>query len=178
MQIRRLTPADAPAYRVLRLRALREHPQSYTSSFDEEQGKPLANYEQRLAGATQCKFWGAFMHAPPHADPHDGPVLAGVVGLEREQRAKSRHKALVIGMYVASEQARQGLARALLDALLADARASGVALLVLTVTRGNAGAERLYLDAGFASFGVEPGAIKVDNQFLDKNHMFLRLAPS
>ena len=89
MQIRRLTPADAPAYRVLRLRALREHPQSYTSSFDEEQGKPLANYEQRLAGV-----------------------------------------------------------------------------------------ERLYLDAGFASFGVEPGAIKVDNQFLDKNHMFLRLAPS
>lgn len=174
MQIRRLTPADAPAYRVLRLRALREHAQAFTSSFEQEQGKPLASYEQRLAAGSACKFWGAFVRQQPQGEP----VLAGVVGLEREQRLKSRHKALVIGMYVASEHARQGLARALLDALLAEARADGLALLVLTVTSGNAGAEQLYLKAGFASFGVEPGAIRVDNQFFDKNHMFLQLATS
>jgi ribosomal protein S18 acetylase RimI-like enzyme len=78
-------------------------------------------------------------------------------------------------MYVASEYARRGIGRALLDALLADAYASQLELLVLTVTHGNDGAQGLYLDVGFKSFGIEPGAIKVQNQNFDKNHMYLTL---
>ena len=57
----------------------------------------------------------------------------------------------------------------------ADARASDLELLVLTVTHGNDGAEKLYLDMGFQSFGIEPGAIKVENRLYDKNHMYLLL---
>ena len=40
--IRRLMPDDAGEYRTLRLRALREHPDAFTSSFEEEQIRPLA----------------------------------------------------------------------------------------------------------------------------------------
>jgi hypothetical protein len=37
MQIRRLEiSADAPLYRALRLRGLREHPDAFTSSFEED----------------------------------------------------------------------------------------------------------------------------------------------
>jgi ribosomal protein S18 acetylase RimI-like enzyme len=165
MQIRRLTPADARAYRALRLRAFHDHPEAFTSSYEEEMLKPESSSAQRLGSASSAVFWGAFVD----------DVLVGMVGLDYEQRLKNRHKAVVIGMYVAPEQARRGIAKTLLDTLLQHARASELALLVLTVTRGNDGAERLYLDAGFVSFGVEPMAIRVNGHFFDKNHLFLKL---
>lgn len=165
--IRRLTPQNAPQYRTLRLQAFRDHPEAFTSSYEEEAEKPMASSAQRLAANSSVKFWGAFVNG----------VLAGLVGLEREQRLKARHKGLVIGMYVAPEHARRGIARALLNTLLLDARASQLEMLTLTVTCGNQGAENLYLEAGFVSYGIEPGVIKVENRRFDKNHMFLPLVP-
>lgn len=164
MPIRRLQPDDAPAYRALRLRALREHPEAFTSSFEEDEREPPEQARTRLAGAG-TQFWGAF---------EDGR-LCGMVGLVREARAKSRHKATVVAMYVAPEQAGRGIGRELLDALLVQARADGLESLLLTVTEGNDPARRLYEAAGFRSFGVEPRAIKVDGRPFAKNHMVLDL---
>lgn len=167
MDIRVLTTADAAAYRVLRQRGLREHPDAFTSDADEDERKPMAWYEQRLAGAG-LRFWGAFL----------GDQLVGAVGLERDKRVKTRHKATLIAMYVATEAAGQGIGRQLMEALLAQARADGLALIVLTVTEGNGPARRVYERAGFRSFGIEPDAIRVEGRPFAKNHMYLELSPS
>jgi ribosomal protein S18 acetylase RimI-like enzyme len=164
MQIRRLAAADAAAYRALRLRALRENPEAFTSSFEEENARPPAESAQRLSSGV--RIWGAF---------DQQGVLVGMVGLDPELRPKNRHKAHVVAMYVAPEAGRRGIGRALLDALVQDARASGLELLVLTVTEGNAGATRLYESMGFRSFGLEPHAIKVAGRAYAKNHMALLL---
>lgn len=166
--IRRLDTSDASAYAELRLRALRDHPEAFTSSFEEEQGKPLQVAQLRLSPGSAGKFWGAF----------HGDTLVGLVGLDRETRVKNRHKATVVAMHVAREAAGQGVGRALMDALVADARASGLALLVLTVTDGNASAIRLYEALGFVRFGLEPRAIQVGGQYFDKAHMALDLRPA
>ena len=54
-RIRLLVPDDAAVYRALRLRALREHPEAFTSSFEEETVRPLswseAAVERRSAAA-------------------------------------------------------------------------------------------------------------------------------
>ncbi|HEY8050922.1 MAG TPA: GNAT family N-acetyltransferase [Ramlibacter sp.] len=162
MQIRRLTPDDAATYRALRLRALREHPDAFTSSHTEEGQRPVEDSAWRLATKM---FWGAW----------DGDSLVGMVGLEREARTKNRHKATVVGMYVAAECAGAGLGRRLFDALLTQAQHDGIGMLVLTVTDGNANATHLYESLGFRSFGVEPRAINVDGRYFGKNHMFLDL---
>ena len=162
--IRLLTPADAASYRTLRLRGLREHPDAFTSSFEEDSRQPLQKAETRLA-SSHTTFWGAFR----------GQELYGVVGMEREAREKNRHKATVVGMYVAPEASGQRLGARLLDALLAQARSEGLEALVLTVTEGNDTAQRLYERAGFRSFGIEPRAIKVDGRYFAKNHMVLEL---
>ena len=164
MLVRRLVPDDAAAYRALRLRALREHPDAFTSSYEDDLQHPLQVSLTRLASPLYT-FWGAFQ----------GNELYGMVGLEREQRPKNRHKGTVIGMYVAPEVGNQGVGRALLEALLAHARAGGVASLVLTVTVGNLPAHRLYEGAGFRSFGIEPDAIRVGTRSHAKNHMQLSL---
>lgn len=162
MLVRMLGPADATLYRALRLRALREHPDAFTSSYAEDREQPVEAAAQRLAAHP---FWGAYQHAE----------LYGFVGLERELRAKNRHKATVMGMYVAPEVGGQGVGRALLDALVRHARANGLESLVLTVTEGNARARRLYEAAGFRSFGIEPDAVRAEGRSFDKNHMHLDL---
>lgn len=162
MQIRRLTLDDAAEYRALRLRSFREHPEAFTTSAQELERQPVADSARRLATA-DMKWWGAFV---------DGR-LAGYVGLDRETRAKNRHKATLVGMYVAPEFAGRGIGHALVDVLLAEARGDGVELLVLTVTEGNAKAAQLYERCGFRSFGIEPHAIRVDGRAWAKNHMYL-----
>ncbi|HYF19681.1 MAG TPA: GNAT family N-acetyltransferase [Ramlibacter sp.] len=162
MELRRLTPADAVAYRELRLRALHEHPEAFTSSWDEDRHLALAASEQRLASQA---FWGAW----------EGGVLVGMVGLERRLRAKERHKGTVVGMYVPPGYAGRGVGMALLQALLAQARAEGLRHLVLTVSEGNDAAQRLYERAGFRAFGIEPRAVLVGGRFLGKVHLQLAL---
>lgn len=164
MEIRRLDPLDAPEYRALRLRALREFPLAFTSSYEEEERKDTAWSAQRLGDAQQL-FWGAFVQ-------HE---LAGMIGLERKPRLREQHKATVVGMYVAPQHGGQGIGKQLFHALLAQAQALGLELLVLTVTEGNTQATRLYESLGFRSFGIEPDAIKVDGRGYGKDHMFLRL---
>ncbi len=94
-----------------------------------------------------------------------------------EKRATNRHKATLVGMYVAPEAGKRGIGRALVDALLAEARSSGVELLLLTVTEGNRTARELYARCGFNTFGVEPDAVRVAGQSHAKEHMFIKLSP-
>jgi RimJ/RimL family protein N-acetyltransferase len=164
LEIRMLAAADAAAYRALRLRGLREHPEAFTSSYEEDAQQPLQVSELRLS-SRRISFWGAFR----------GDALCGAVGLEREGRAKVLHRGKVVGMYVAPEAAKQGVGARLLQALLARARSEGLQSLVLTVTDSNAGARRLYERCGFRSFGIEPRAIKVGPEYYAKNHMVLDL---
>lgn len=168
--IRPLVPADFAAYRAVRLRGLAEHPEAFSSSFEEEatpegdariarrlEPSPLAPHDGML---------GAF----------DGATLVGTIGMTVDMRAKLRHRGLVVGMYVVPERNREGIGRALLDALVVRARAiPGLTGLLLTVTDGNGGARRLYERAGFALAGREPEAVRVAGVAYDKLIMFRRL---
>ncbi|MBC7603847.1 MAG: GNAT family N-acetyltransferase [Ramlibacter sp.] len=164
MHIRRLGPDDAAAYRALRMRALWEFPEAFTSSFEEDEQQPIETWEVRL-DSEYTIFWGAFQ----------GEQLRGMVGMERERRTKNRHKATMIGMYVSQEYFGTGMGRALVDVFLEHARKIGLDLAVLTVTEGNTVATNLYEKAGFRSFGIEPRSIKVEGRFFGKNHMYIEL---
>lgn len=152
-------------YRELRLRGLRDHPDAFTSSFEEESLRSPAETEKRLSSTSDTVMWGAFVEG----------ALAGVVGMTRETRLKNRHKATLVAMYVAPEYGGQGLGLALVQTVIQAAKASDIELLVLTVTDTNRQAAALYARAGFASFGVEPDAIRVNGVPFGKQHMYLHL---
>jgi ribosomal protein S18 acetylase RimI-like enzyme len=165
MAVRILTRSDAAPFRALRLRALQEHPDAFTSSYEEDVGKPLSATEKRIADDGNV-FWGAFVD--------DG--IRGMVGLLPEVRAKNRHKGDIVAMYVAPEYGRRGLGVALLQAAVDYARLElKLEQLVLSVTRTNEAATQLYRSAGFRTFGIEPRAIKVAGVYHDKERMILFL---
>ena len=168
-EIRQLKNKDALAYHELRLRGLREHPEAFTSSFEEESRKPLGWAQERLAHAPEAPYnfvLGALSDAR----------LIGIVGVSVEPRAKIRHKGTVFGMYVAPEYAGRGVGQRLLTACIQRARGiPGLEQLQLTVTDSNARAKTLYEKAGFRAFGLEQDAIKVGEEYFHKCHMTLDL---
>lgn len=165
-EVRRLGPADVQAYRALALRAYGEHPDAFTATVAEREGLPIDFWLRRVDDHPESLelVMGAF---------HDAQ-LVGAAGLSFETRPKTRHKANLFGMYVASEARGQGLGQALVEATLQQARARrGVAVVQLTVTDGNDVAENLYTRCGFTRFGVEPMALRDPDSgaYFGKVHM-------
>lgn len=166
--IRRLIPADVAAYRPLRLEALRLHPEAFSSDFAWESQMTTADFVARMPQPPGGLFGG-------FAGDGTGEVLAGIVGLVVQPRAKLRHKGLLVGMYVAPPHRRGGLARALVRHVIEQARAASLHVLQLGVTAGNESARRLYVQLGFQPYGVERDALCVDGRFHDEELMALRL---
>jgi RimJ/RimL family protein N-acetyltransferase len=167
MHIRRLTPEDAAVFQALRLAALQEAPSAFGSSFEEESQFPPSVIEGRLALKPDRGPFGAF----------EGEELVGLVALGRESPKNLAHKALVWGMYVKPEHRGKGIAKALLCEALSLARSvPDVAQVNLCVNAANTSAIRLYEAAGFKVFGREPGAMRINGEFHDELHMYLRVA--
>jgi RimJ/RimL family protein N-acetyltransferase len=152
-KIRLLTSADAPAYRDIRLEGLRQNPESFASTFEEERDRPLEWFVERIA---QSQIFGAIL----------AQALVGVVGLRAHDDAKQRHKATIWGMYVRREARKYGIGERLVDAAVA--YASGhVEQLQLAVVTENQAARRLYAKAGYVEYGHQVNALKHGGRYYD-----------
>lgn len=161
-QIRRLVPADAADYRLIRLAALQGEPCAFGSTYEAEAGRPLTHFAERLA---TCPVHGAYSTAG----------IVGMAGFKCQEGTRRCHKAFVWGMYVRPEMRRQGVARALMQALLEEARGL-VEQLTLSVVQDNAAAIALYRELGFEVYGVEPRALKDATGYADEVQMVRFLA--
>ena len=170
MLVRILGPTDAAAFRALRIRALREHPQAFGRTPEEVDSVEVWAERLRIDADSDVDFLlGAF----------DADSLVGTAGCHRDRGVKQRHIAYIWGMYVVPEQRGQGLARRLLVAALDRARTwPEVEQVWLDVTIGNAVARALYASCGFRSIAVKPHALKVGDHYHDEELMALELKPS
>jgi RimJ/RimL family protein N-acetyltransferase len=167
MHVALLQPPNAPRYRALMLEAYKLAADAFTSTAEERAAEPEAFWIKRIAdpsGLTAA--FGAF----------EGQELIGTVALEFAAKPKTKHKALVIGMYVTPAARGSGAGRALLMAAIEHARIRGGLLsLTLTVTEGNAPAITLYRSVGFREYGTEPMAILTPSGYKGKVLMSLQL---
>ena len=164
LKIRRLEADDIEGYRELRLEALKGHPEVFSSSWEHEARKPMSWWVERLETNT---IFGGWVDRSP---------LVGVAGLRVPDAVKLRHKGVLWGMYVRPEARGTGLAAALVQRVIEQARTL-VEEICLTVVASNAAACRLYNAAGFEEYGLERRALKVGSEYYDEVLMALSLFP-
>ena len=166
MKIRLLTDLDAQDYQQLRLRALQTNPESFGSTYEREVEFTLDTVKERIR-PTQDKFvLGAF----------DGDSLVGMARFVRETEQKTKHKANIYGMYVAPEMRGSGVGRAILLEIIDRAKKEeGIEQIHLTVISTNHTAKKLYQSLGFKTYGIEPKALKDNDQYYDEDLMVLFL---
>jgi len=164
MDLRRLTPADAPDYRALMLATYADASAVFAATVAEREPLPIEWWAARLSDQPDpdTLVLGAFVD----------DRLAGAVGLWFERRERTRHKATLFGLAVRPEARGRGIARTLVQALLDQARAApGVRVVQLTVAEPNQAARRLYTSCGFEAFGTEPLGLRIDGRFVPLVHM-------
>jgi GNAT superfamily N-acetyltransferase len=161
--VRLLGPADAVAYRALRLDALQRHPCAFRASFDEEAGQTLQEFAARLEADA---IFGGFCGG-------EG-ALCGLAGLEIPQARNKRHKGVLFGVYVCLDRRRAGLGEALVSAVIEHARGR-VEQLHAAVVVTAAPARALYRKLGFQAYGLEPRALKVGDRVFDQELLVVRL---
>lgn len=162
-ELRRLTARDAARYRELRLEGLRDRPEAFGASWEDEAPRPLDWFAERLE--RNAVFGGG---------SRTGSALVGVAGLLVPKATKLRHKGTLWGMFVRPEAQGAGLGRALVSRVLEHA-AQVVEDVQLTVGATNTRAIRLYARAGFQRYGMEQGALKIDGQYYDELLMALKV---
>ena len=154
ISIRQLTPGDAALYRSIRLEGLKESPEAFGSTFEAEFAKPLSWFFDRLSSS---EIFGAFR----------GAEILGVAGLAIQRGEKEAHKGLLWGMYVRPDARGAGVARRLVEAIIAYARPR-VELIQLSVVVGNEQARRLYARLGFVEYGIEKNSLKFRGRYFDE----------
>ncbi len=159
--IRRLAEADATAFRTIRLEALRTAPEAFGSTYEGERDRPAAEFAERLQ---RNYVAGAFV----------GPDLVGTAGYYPLTGPKETHRGNIWGVFVQPGHRGAGIARALIEHLLAVA-AKEVLQVHLSVVTTNTTATALYQHLGFSIYGTEPRALRLGEQFFDEHLMVKRL---
>jgi ribosomal protein S18 acetylase RimI-like enzyme len=159
--VRRLSPDDVDGYLAIRREAPERSPEAFLATAQEEAAR---SREQVVEGLGRVVIFGAVA----------GNEIVGMVGFRRFDMEKARHKGVVWGTYVRPAHRGKGVARALMEAVIAHARGE-VEMLGLSVVTTNASARRLYESLGFVAYGTEIRAMKLGETYYDEIHMALRL---
>ena len=167
MEIRFLNDNDANEWCRLRLEALTNDPEAFSSSVEEHHALTPKDVRSRLESAAEDSFViGAFRDAR----------LIATVGFFRDKGPKNRHKGRVWGVYVTPRERGAGLAKEMMKRLLERAaQTEGIEQILLAVTTTQKAARRLYQSFGFETFGTEPLALKIGVKYIDEEYMILRL---
>jgi RimJ/RimL family protein N-acetyltransferase len=171
MQIRKLVPDDAADFLRVRVRGLREEPESFMSAPDSVENTPLAEVRQRIVANEKenITLIGAF--------DNNGEMVA-LAGIRQHLNSpKVRHKSTIFGVYVVPEARGKGVARDMMLYLIEIARAHPeIEQIIIEYTSNNVAARTLYEKLGFEWYGTQPRALKFPGgYYLDEDARILYL---
>jgi ribosomal protein S18 acetylase RimI-like enzyme len=168
-EIRKLEATEVELFRDIRIESTRLHPEAFCDCPEEMQGyseQKLHDFADPSENFPQKFILGAF----------ENEQLLGVVGFFREESIKERHRGYVWSVYTRPEARGKGVSRALMEALITEARKiDGIEFLVLDVSTTQQPAKNLYLSLGFVVTGKNPFIYKMGDRYIDNETMLLKL---
>src|SRR5437868_6936567 len=144
--MRPLTVEDRSRFRELRLTALTANPDDFLVTAAEERAISRLTIEEALERPGDRSFFlGTF--APPE------DTLVGIAGLITGNLSKVHHVGHVTSLFVHPTHRRTGIARTLVQRLLAQALDAGLEAVRLEVVSSNQAAIALYESLDFVRYG-------------------------
>jgi GNAT superfamily N-acetyltransferase len=126
MHVTILTASDLVAYRDLMLEAYELAADAFTSTAEERRAEPESWWAKRIGTPEGASTSFGAWH---------GPDLVGTVAIEYSVKPKTRHSALLLGMFVRPAHRREKVGHALLNSAIEAALARHhVQVLTLTLT--------------------------------------------
>jgi len=160
--IKKLGKNDWREWREIRLEALKKSPDSFLSSFEEEDNTPDNMWAEQLENS--LKF-GYFIN----------DEIVGCSGLLIEKAVKMSHTATLSSMYVKDDFRGSGVGLALVNFVKDYAKKNHVKHLYLGCNAQNLGAVKLYKKCGFKVYGTRPDYTKIGSKFYDDLIMMCEL---
>lgn len=155
-----LAPEHAAAWHALRVIGARDFPMGFLRTVAESEAGGVARGAEILAGGT---LRGVFV----------GVELVGFCGYRRMQLERIRHRVEIGPFFVASEWHGRGAAAAMMQGVIAEARAAGLAQVELIVDTENLRAIAFYERHGFVRAGTHLDSVRIDG--VSKDDHFYRL---
>lgn len=144
LRLRQIRPGEGERLRDIRLRALREAPGAFASTFESESRRTDPEWEEAV------RRWSSGDSSVTFVAEVEGRWV-GIVAVRR-QRASPR-VAELLSMWVDPAIRRAGAGRQLVDEAVGWARRAGAEVVELWVASGNEAAAAFYALAGFAATG-------------------------
>lgn len=162
MDIKLLTKNEWLSWKNIRLEALKNTPEAFGSSFEEESNLLDKDFQQTFI---KNNVFGAFKN----------DELIGCAAFSCLHTLKTKHRGILWGMYIKPEYRGEGVADNLLNTVILFAK-SKVIQLHLTCVANNNHAVKFYQRNGFEICGTVPRALKIDTQYYDELLMVLMLS--
>ena len=144
MKIRRLEPYEVALHRDIRLRALRDAPDSFGEDAAEAEARPSSYWEDLTRSVTEPGRHVMILAC-------DGDTICGSTYGLRDLESSDAGR--VGGTWVAPSHRRRGVGKALLDAVISWARGHGLRRVRLWAPAACAAALALYRRVGFIDTG-------------------------
>jgi RimJ/RimL family protein N-acetyltransferase len=159
--IRIAMPADAPALFELRLEALAAHPEAFAADVEMTRARGAGSWADSIAKDATDESGVIFTALA-------GEKLVGMTGIGRGHWPKTRHSAVVWGVYVSPAWRGMRIADAILSECITWATRHGIIVLKLGVITTNQAAIRCYERAGFTIYGTDPKSNSLDGVYYDE----------
>lgn len=163
--IRKLQPHESASYREIRLACLKNAPDYFGSTYEEESRMSKLKFESHIENSSSDHFmFGAF----------DDGTLIGITGFERMPRQRAMHRGEVVQVYVDPGYRGHNVGERLVRSVVEHAFSlDGIEQVQLSLIAGNRAGEQLYEKIGFRTYGIQLRYFKMDDRYTDQQFMQL-----